>query len=81
MEKVGCFEDEAVIPVVGAEEDGALCTSMELYHGKDMFVLQQRGAITASKVLQMHMLESAHQADHRRIPLAYSHVHLVFLNI
>ena len=52
MEKVGCFEDEAVIPVVGAEDGGKLCTSMELYHANGMFVLQQRGAVIPSQVHQ-----------------------------
>jgi hypothetical protein len=50
MERVGFFDDPAVIPVVGAELGGSMCTSMELYKHKSMFVLQQRSAVIPSQV-------------------------------
>lgn len=49
MGRVGFFDDDALLSVVGAEEGGKLCTSVELYHGRGIFVLQQRAAVTPSQ--------------------------------
>jgi len=50
LERVGFFDDDAVLAVVGAEEGGKLCTSIEIYGGKEgVFVLQQRAAVVPSQ--------------------------------
>jgi len=47
MERVAFFDDEAVVPVIGADVDGVIRTGLELYRG--VFVLQQRAAVIGSQ--------------------------------
>eukprot|EP00282_Hemiselmis_andersenii_P037532 CAMPEP_0169446776 /NCGR_PEP_ID=MMETSP1042-20121227/11157_1 /TAXON_ID=464988 /ORGANISM="Hemiselmis andersenii, Strain CCMP1180" /LENGTH=257 /DNA_ID=CAMNT_0009558269 /DNA_START=54 /DNA_END=828 /DNA_ORIENTATION=+ len=50
MERVAFFDDDAVVPIIGADAEGVVRTSLELYRGKQgVFVLQQRSALVPSK--------------------------------